>query len=67
VRIDVQTATPGIQFEQAWANRQTMTYQGQAFYVLSLADLISSKLAAGRARDLEDVRLLQSGTDEVAS
>jgi hypothetical protein len=58
VRIDVQTFTPGIDFSAAWKNKETMNYQGQKFYVLSKADLISSKKAAGRDRDLEDVRLL---------
>ncbi len=58
VRIDVQTFTPGIDFSSAWENKKTMNYQGQNFYVLSKADLISSKKAAGRDRDLEDVRLL---------
>jgi len=58
VRIDVQTFTPGIYFSAAWKNKETMNYQGQKFYVLSKADLISSKKAAGRDRDLEDVRLL---------
>lgn len=58
VRIDVQTFTPGIDFNSAWENKETMNYQGQEFYVLSKADLISSKKAAGRERDLEDVRLL---------
>ena len=59
VRIDVQTSTPGLAFSDAWANRQEMTYNGQVFFVASLADLIASKRAAGRARDLEDVRLLE--------
>jgi predicted nucleotidyltransferase len=59
VRIDVQTSTPGLNFEDAWARRNTMTYQGQSFYVASLEDLISSKRSAGRAVDLEDVRLLE--------
>ncbi|MGZ9220663.1 MAG: hypothetical protein ACXW4Q_01025 [Anaerolineales bacterium] len=58
VRIDAQTFTPGIDFFSAWENKETMNYQGQEFYVLSKADLISSKKAAGRERDLEDVRLL---------
>jgi hypothetical protein len=58
VRIDVQTSTPGIDFSAAWKNKETMNYQGQEFYVLSKADLISSKKAAGRDRDLEDIRLL---------
>jgi len=59
VRIDVQTRTPGIDFEEAWKNRETMEYQGQAFNVVSRSDLIASKEAAGRQVDLEDVRVLQ--------
>jgi predicted nucleotidyltransferase len=66
VRVDVQTSTPGIDFAGAWSRRETMTYGGQPFYVVSLPDLIASKLAAGRPRDLEDVRLLQVGKDELS-
>ncbi len=61
VRIDVQTATSGLRFEDAWRNREMMEYQGQTFYVVSRGDLIASKRAAGRRIDLEDVRLLESG------
>jgi predicted nucleotidyltransferase len=64
-RIDVQTSTPGINFESAWKNKANMKYQNQEFYVVSKEDLIASKLAAGREIDLDDVRLLQlSGKDE---
>lgn len=38
-----------------------MNYEGQSFYVVSRGDLIASKRAAGRPRDLEDVRALESG------
>jgi hypothetical protein len=58
VRIDVQISTPGLDFQDAWKRRKTMEYQGQTFYVVSREDLISSKRAAGRDVDLEDVRLL---------
>ncbi|MBK9316078.1 MAG: hypothetical protein IPM55_17820 [Acidobacteria bacterium] len=58
VRIDVQTSTPGLQFEDAWNNRIRMSYQGQEFYVVSKSDLIASKLSAGRQIDLEDVKML---------
>ena len=65
VRIDVQTSTPGITFQGAWKQRQTMAYQGQAFYVVSREDLIASKLAAGRDIDLKDVEMLkQAGKEE---
>lgn len=59
VRIDVQTSTPGLKFEDAWKNRGTMKYHGQLFYVASRKDLIVSKRASGCDVDLEDVRLLE--------
>jgi hypothetical protein len=59
VRIDVQTSTPGLNFQDAWAHRNTLEYQGQSFYVASREDLISSKKAAGSDVDLDDVRLLE--------
>jgi hypothetical protein len=58
-RIDVQTATPGLQFESAWARKLTMTHQGETFYVLSREDLVASKKAANRPRDREDVQALE--------
>ncbi len=60
IRIDVQTSTPGISFEDAWKKRVTRTYSGQDLLVLSLEDLIASKRAAGRPQDLEDVRMLET-------
>ena len=59
VRIDVQTFTPGLKFEDAWKRRATMKYHDQEFFVVSKEDLIASKKAAGRDIDLEDVRLLE--------
>jgi Nucleotidyltransferase of unknown function (DUF6036) len=60
IRLDVQTSTPGIIFEEAWARRVTMNYKGQVLEVVSLNDLIASKRASGRDVDLEDVRILES-------
>jgi hypothetical protein len=59
VRIDVQTSTPGITFEEAWQKRVAMTYQEQEFYVAAKEDVIASKRAAGREKDLADVRMLE--------
>jgi len=64
VRIDVQTSTPGLVFQDAWERRVTIQYQGQAFQVVSLQDLIASKKASGRPVDLEDVRLLSLRAEE---
>ncbi len=63
VRVDVQTRTPGIKFEDAWKRREQVDFHGQEFYVLSKKDLIASKRAAGRKIDLEDVRLLELGNE----
>src|SRR4030042_5996584 len=54
VRIDVQTCTPGVSFQDAWNRRKTVTYKGQEFFILSKEDLISSKRACGRDVDMED-------------
>jgi len=51
VRIDVQTSTPGLDFASAYERRVTMSYEGQEFYILSKADLIAAKRAAGRPKD----------------
>jgi hypothetical protein len=59
VRVDVRTSTPGIDFREAWENRVSVSYHDQEFFILSKADLISSKRASGRDVDLEDVRLLE--------
>jgi len=64
VKIDVQTATSGLSFAEAWERRETMSYAGQDFYVVSKQDLIASKLAAGRPVDLEDVRLLRLNDED---
>jgi len=58
-RIDVQTRTPGIEFDAAWSRRETADFYDQTFFVLSKEDLIASKRAAGRDVDLEDIRALQ--------
>ena len=64
LRIDVQTFSPGLEFEKNWTRRNTMEYQGQEFHVLSREDLIASKRASGRDVDLEDVRLLELPDEE---
>ena len=64
VRIDVQTSTPGLAFEDAWARRETRQYEGQPLYLASRQDIISSKRAAGRPKDLEHARVLELGHED---
>ncbi len=58
VRIDVLTTTPGLTFKAAWERCETMDYHGQKFHVASRQDVIASKRAVGRPKDLEDIRIL---------
>jgi len=64
VRIDVQTRTPGVSFQDAWLRRKTVTYQGQDLFILSKEDLIASKQASGCEVDLEDVHMLEMPDQE---
>ena len=63
VRIDVQTRTPGIEFSAAYARRKELVIERVTVPLLSLSDLIASKKAAGRPRDLEDVRILEQSEE----
>ena len=53
--IDFLTTVKGLDFDKAWANRQTFeTASGRLFY-LSPSDLIASKKAIARHQDLADI------------
>ena len=63
-RIDVLKDIPGVEFDACWEKRQVFDLGNglQANY-LSLLDLISAKLAAGRHIDLADVDNLKVALD----
>jgi hypothetical protein len=63
-RVDVQTATPGIRFDEAWPRRVEMKFDDVAFWVASRGDIIASRRASGRRVDLEDVRILEGQTED---
>ncbi|MEZ4866118.1 MAG: nucleotidyltransferase [Caldilineaceae bacterium] len=60
VKIDVMLQIPGLDFATAWKNKLTRYTGEQPFYVLAKDDLIATKRAAGRQRDLEDVAALET-------
>jgi hypothetical protein len=62
-RIDLLTAADGIDFEEAWATRETLDVDGRSIPVLGRDALVKNKLASGRHRDLADVEALQSEKD----
>ncbi|MCU0242241.1 MAG: nucleotidyltransferase [Vicinamibacteria bacterium] len=67
VRVDVQTRTPGIVFNEAFARRNTVSLDGVPVHLASRDDLIASKLASGRPKDLEDVKILEAKQDDSRS
>jgi hypothetical protein len=53
--IDFLTSIKGLNFDQAWHNRQVFeTSHGRLLY-LGLSDLLAAKKAMGRAQDLADI------------
>ena len=64
IRIDVLTATDGVQFDEAWAERVISKMADQPVTVLSREHLIKNKLAAARTQDLADVEALKRKSRE---
>ncbi len=58
-RLDIMMAIPGIDFESAWRHRQVIELGGVGIAFISKADLIVSKRAAGRPKDLLDLESLE--------
>ena len=58
-RIDIITNISGVRFEQAYANKTTISIEGIEVPVISLEDLIANKRASARTQDLADVEKLE--------
>ncbi|HLG19067.1 MAG TPA: DUF6036 family nucleotidyltransferase [Bdellovibrionota bacterium] len=58
-RIDILTTLKGLDFENAWKNRVSSTYDGVPIHLLSIEDLITNKSAVGRDQDILDLKNLQ--------
>jgi hypothetical protein len=58
-RIDVLRTIPGADFEAAFADRLSIEWDGVTVNVIGREDLIRTKRAAGRERDLRDLRALE--------
>ncbi|HEX9886961.1 MAG TPA: nucleotidyltransferase [Longimicrobiales bacterium] len=58
-RIDILTTIGGVEFDEAWERRGSVELWGLSVPVIGMADLIRSKRAAGRPRDLADLAELE--------
>jgi len=57
-RVDLLTSVDGITFEPAWSRKIAGRYGEESVYFVGKEDLIMSKKAAGRPKDMEDLRVL---------
>jgi hypothetical protein len=58
-RVDELTSVDGLDFAEAWAERQVVTIEDISLPVLGRAHLIRNKCAVGRPKDLLDIALLE--------
>lgn len=58
-RIDVLTEISGVEFDAAWAGRREVEVDGRLVPFLGRDALLQNKRAAGREKDLLDVKLLE--------
>jgi len=58
-RLDIMMSIPGVIFEAAWKNRETVEVEGLVIPFISKSDLIKAKEASGRDQDLIDAKTLQ--------
>jgi predicted nucleotidyltransferase len=59
-RIDILTRISGVDFQQAYGRKKTVSLEGVDVPIISLEDLIANKRATGRTQDLADVERLES-------
>lgn len=60
VETDIHSFVKGLSFDHVWRNRVRAKFVDTFVYFASLDDLIKMKEAAGRAKDLEDLKILKN-------
>ena len=60
VETDIHPFVTGATFDQVWKNRVSGSYGSEKVFYASLDDLIEMKQAAGRPKDLEDLRIFKA-------
>ena len=59
LQVDVHPFVTGVEFEPVWASATETKVQGVSVKIPSLDDVIRMKKAAGRPKDLEDLKFLE--------
>lgn len=58
-RLDIMMSIPGVTFNKAWKNRETVILEGLAISFISRDDLIRAKEVSGRPQDIIDAENLK--------
>ncbi|MFO7554873.1 MAG: nucleotidyltransferase [Desulfobacterales bacterium] len=59
LRVDIMMSIPGIEFDEAWNNREVVQLGDLKILFISRSDLIRSKEASGRPQDKIDIEKLK--------
>lgn len=59
IRIDILNSIDGVDFKDAYENRQEIDLDGLLIVYIGLREFIKNKQAAGRSQDLSDISALQ--------
>lgn len=59
LRVDIMMSIPGIEFDEAWKNREVVELADLKIFFISRSDLIRSKEASGRPQDQIDIDKLR--------
>jgi len=59
LRVDIMMSIPGIEFNVAWENRETVSLDDLKVFFISRSDLIRAKEASGRPQDKIDIEKLK--------
>lgn len=60
VQVHIMTSITGVSWEDAWVSRKQGVYGDVPVFFIGLAALLTNKAAAGRSKDLADVKALRS-------
>ncbi|PQP35422.1 hypothetical protein C6A37_02595 [Desulfobacteraceae bacterium SEEP-SAG9] len=59
LRVDIMMSIPGVDFDEAWENREVVELDAIKIYFISRSDLIRSKEASARPQDKIDIDQLK--------
>jgi len=59
LRVDIMMSIPGIDFDEAWENREVVELDDLTIYFISRSDLIRAKEASARPQDMIDIDKLK--------